>query len=112
MPRLGSVAPEEQVSILCCQCIQINALLIVAELERPEHVHVLPSHRRHALDERDGVQIPRGHLLFIHLGQQRRVVVDNCIGDQPQLWPSRGRGRSIAVGRRNAGRIKDILLMP
>ena len=44
---------------------------------------MLPRHRRHALNESDGVQVSRRHLLFVHFGQQGRVVVADRIGNQP-----------------------------
>ena len=79
LSRSRGVAPENRVSVLGRQRFQVIARIFVAELERPEHVHMLPRHRRHPLDERDGVQIPGGHLLFVHFGQQRRVVVNDRV---------------------------------
>lgn len=44
---------------------------------------MLPRHRRHSLDECDGVQIPGGHFLFVHFGQQGRVVINDRVRNQP-----------------------------
>lgn len=41
LPRLRGVAPENRIGILCSQRLQVNVRIFVAELERPEHVHVL-----------------------------------------------------------------------
>ena len=81
---LGGVVPEHRVGVPCCQRRHVNVRRFIAELKRPEHVHVLPRHRRHPLYECDGIQIPGRHLLFVHFGQQCCVVVNDCIRNQPR----------------------------
>lgn len=84
LARLRGVTPKHRVGIHCSQCLQINALLIVVKFERPKHIHMLPCDRRHPLNECNGIQIPGRYLLFIYLEQQRRVVVNDRIGNQPR----------------------------
>jgi hypothetical protein len=83
---LEHLAPVLRIAVPGRQGVKIHGGHLGTEFDGTEQIDVLPGNRRNAAEQVDRLLVAGSALFLVDLGQLRRVVVDDRIGDQARAF--------------------------